>query len=124
MEALKLKYIYPVALIFFITFLGEAAHRLLPLPVPASVYGLIFMLIALQSKIIKLSNIRQAGDFFLEIMPLLFIPAGVGLITVWADLKPVLLPMVIISLVTTVLVMAATGRVTQYLIRRERRQGS
>jgi len=119
-----LKYIYPVALIFFITFLGEAAHRLLPLPVPASVYGLIFMLIALQSKIIKLSNIRQAGDFFLEIMPLLFIPAGVGLITVWADLKPVLLPMVIISLVTTVLVMAATGRVTQYLIRRERRQGS
>ena len=74
------------------------------------------MLVALATKVVKLSQVKVAGDFLLDIMPPMFIPAGVGLLTAWSDLRDVLVPVVVITFVTTVLVMVVTGRVAQYVI--------
>ena len=100
--------------------MGEALHVLIPLPVPASVYGLVIMLIALGTHIIKL---KEAAEFLIEIMPVMFIPAGVGLLTAWGILKPVCVPIILITLITTVVVMIVTGRVTQAVIRMDRKKG-
>ena len=102
----------------FVSFLGEMLYALLPLPVPASVYGLILMLLALLTGLIKPEQISGAADFLIEIMPVMFIPAAVGLLDSWSFLKPVWFPMIFITAVTTVAVMAVTGRATQHLIRR------
>ena len=59
--------------------MGEALHVLIPLPVPASVYGLVIMLIALGTHIIRLEQVKEAAEFLIEIMPVMFIPAGVGI---------------------------------------------
>lgn len=94
----------------------------LPLPVPASVYGLVLMLGALTSGILKLEQVEDAADFLVEIMPVMFVPAGVGLLEAWGDLQPIWLPVVIITILTTVIVMVVTGRSTQFVIKKDRRK--
>ena len=103
-----MKLLYEFGVIMAVTILGEIC-----LAVPASIYGLLLMLFALCTKIIKLEQEKVAGDFLLDIMPPMFIPAGVGLLTAWPDLKPVLVPVLVITVVVTVFVMVVTGRVSQ-----------
>ena len=116
-EGVNLKYIRQFGIILIISFTGEILSELLPLPVPASIYGIILMLICLGSGIIKVSDIRETSDFLIEIMPLLFVPAAVGLLDSWHILKPVWIQYITITVVTTFLVMIAAGWVTQAVIR-------
>ena len=78
---------------------------------------MVILLISLLSGLIPLSSVKEAGTFLIEIMPVMFIPAGVGLMTSWGVLKPVLLPVCIITVVTIITVMAATGLLSQKIIR-------
>lgn len=115
-----MKYLKQFWIILLISALGEGLRVLLPFPIPASVYGLILMLAALMSGVLKLEQVQDTGDFLVEIMPVMFIPAGVGLLTSWSALQPIWLPVIIITILTTVIVMAVTGYVTQFVIRKEK----
>ncbi|MCI8375610.1 MAG: CidA/LrgA family protein [Lachnospiraceae bacterium] len=118
-----MKYIKQLGVILTVSFLGELLHFVLPLPVPASVYGLALMLAGLKTGIIRLSMVKATGSFLVEMMPLMFVPAGVGLMTSWEELWPVLLPVLLTVVVTTALVLAVTGRMAQLVIRKERHMG-
>ena len=110
-------------MILLFSFIGEFFRMVIPLPVPASVYGLVLLLAALLTGVIKLDQVEGAADFLIEIMPVMFIPAGVGLLTAWGILKPVCVPIILITVITTVVVMIVTGRVTQAVIRMDRKKG-
>lgn len=112
-----MKYIRQLMIILFITFLGEILHYILPFPVPASIYGMVLLFLALEFKIVKLSSVRETGKFLIEIMPLMFIPAGVGVLDAWGILRPHLVPVVVIMVVSTIAVMGVSGKVTQAVIR-------
>ena len=58
------------------------------------------------------------SEFLIEIMPLMFIPAGVGLITSWEQLQSFMVPLLVITVVSTFVVMIVTGKVTDFLISR------
>ena len=116
-----MKYVRQFWIILLISAIGEGLHVLIPLPVPASVYGLVIMLIALGTHIIKLEQVKEAAEFLIEIMPVMFIPAGVGLMESWGELKAVLVPVLVITLVSTIVVMIVSGRVTQAVIRLEKK---
>lgn len=115
-----MKFLKQFSLIMLVSFLGEILHEVLPLPIPASVYGLIIMLLALVTGVIRLEHVREAAAFLIEIMPVMFIPAGVKLMTSWGVLQPVFVPVIVITVVSTVIVMGVTGRATQWMIRREK----
>lgn len=117
-----MKYLRQFAIILFISLLGELLRVLIPLPIPASVYGLVLMLLALTTGIIKLHQVKEASAFLIEIMPVMFIPAGVGLLESWSALKPVWIPVVLITMLTTVFVMVVTGRVAQRIIGKENKE--
>lgn len=117
-----MKYIRQFAIIITISFLGEALHAVLPLPIPASIYGLVLMLAALCLHILPLESVRDAGKFLVEIMPLMFIPAAVGLTEAWDKLSPILAELLVITAVSTVLVMVVSGRVTQFVLGLEERK--
>ena len=119
-----MKYLRQFCIILLISAMGEGLHILLPLPIPASVYGLVLMLGALTSGILKLSQVEEAADFLVEIMPVMFVPAGVGLLEAWGDLKPIWVPVAVITILSTVIVMIVTGRSTQFVIRKDRRKHS
>lgn len=114
-------YLRQFCIILFVSFLGELLHVMIPLPIPASVYGLVLMLLALCTGIIKLNQVKETAGFLIEIMPVMFIPAAVGLLDSWSFLRPVWLPVIVITLVSTVIVMAVTGKVTQKMILKDKR---
>lgn len=113
-----MKYVFQMMIIGGITFVGELLHVWLPLPVPASVYGMILLFLCLCLKIIKEEQIRETADFLLLIMPVLFIGPGVGIIDNYTSISDAILPFIITVFVTTVIVMAVTGLVAQAIIRR------
>jgi len=108
--------------ILAVTFIGELLRFLIPLPIPASIYGLVIMLIALKTGVVKLEHVKDATAFLIETMPLMFIPAAVGIIASWDTLKDIYVPILIITLATTIIVMVVTGRITQFTIRMEKRK--
>ena len=119
-----MKYVWQLVIILGVSFLGELLNTLLPLPVPASIYGLLIMFILLLTKVIKVEHVRETSDFFLVTMPMLFVVAGVGVIDYWGVIKPRLVPAIIIMLVVTIVIMVATGKITQALIKaKEKRRG-
>ena len=111
-----MRYVRQFGIILLISFLGEALRALLGLPVPASIYGLVLMLGALKSGILRLEQVKDASTFLIEAMPVMFIPAAVGLMASWPVLKPVLAPMLTITALTTCIVMAVTGRAAQHIL--------
>ena len=117
-----MKYVRQFVIIMVFTFLGEVLKALLPFPVPASIYGLLALLLALETKLLRLASVRDVGEFFVEIMPLTFIPAGVGLLESWGVMKPMLGSLVLTVVVSTILVMAVSGLVTQGVIALRKRR--
>lgn len=114
-----MRFIKQLLIILGVTFAGEALHFLLPLPVPASIYGLVLMLLCLCFKVFPLRAVEETGDFLIDLMPALFIPATVGVMAAWDVLQPVLLQVALIAFLSLIVVMAVSGRVTQWALRRE-----
>lgn len=109
-------------IILAVTCAGELLHHFLPFPVPGSIYGLVLMFVLLCLHIIPLESVKETAQFLIAIMPLMFIPAAVGLLDAWDVLHPVLLPVLVIIPVTTVVVMVVTGKTAQGLMRRFRKK--
>ena len=99
-----MKYVRQFLIILLISLLGELLHHWIPLPVPGSVYGIVLMFLALEWKIVPLPAVREVSRFFVSILQMTFIPAGVGLMTKWEILRPVAVP------VLAVLVIEAMSR--------------
>lgn len=112
-----MKYLKQFLIIIAISMIGEILKYLLPLPVPASIYGMVILFVGLMTGIIKLESVREAGKFLIATMPVMFMPAGVGLMSSWGALKPVLIPVSIITIACVFTVMGVSGVVTQFLIR-------
>ena len=117
-----MKFTKQFGVILAVTFIGELLRFLIPLPIPASIYGLVIMLIVLKTKIVKLEQVKDAAAFLIEIMPLMFIPAAVGILVSWEALKDIFIPIILITITTTIIVMVVTGRITQFTIRMEKRK--
>ena len=112
-----MKHLFRLSIILFISLIGEILHAIIPLPVPAGIYGMILMFVSLCTGIVRLESVRAVGMFLIEIMPVMFIPAAVGLLDSWDALKSMLLPCCIALVPVTLIVMAVSGRTTQALIR-------
>ena len=110
-----MKFLRQFMIILLLSFLGEVLKMFIPLPIPASVYGLVLMLGCLMTGVLKTSQVKDAAFFLIEIMPVMFIPAAAGLIDSWKVLQPLLLPILVITVVITVFVMVITGKVAQMI---------
>ena len=109
----KVKYIFQFARITAFCLAGEVLAAVLPLPIPASVYGLLLMVAALKTGLLKLEQVRETGLFLTGIFPLLFVPAAAGVMELGSQLINLLLPAVLAIVPVTALVMAVTGMVAQ-----------
>ena len=109
----KVKYIFQFARITAFCLAGEILAVVLPLPIPASVYGLLLMVAALKTGVLKPDQVRETGLFLTGIFPLLFVPAAAGVVELGSQLMDLLLPAVLAIVPITALVMAVTGMVAQ-----------
>ena len=113
-----MKFVLQFLIIMVFAFVGELLHYFIPLPIPASIYGIVLLFLALELKVVKVSDIEQTSSFLIAIMPLMFLPPAVGVIESWDLIQGAWLPYVVVTVVSTVVVMAVSGRVTQRIIRK------
>ena len=117
-----MKYVKQFAIIALMTFLGECLNLLLPLPVPASIYGMILLFLSLQTGILKLYQIEETADLLLAGMPIFFISPTVSLMSSIGVIKDSLVGVLVICLLSTIIVMAVTGLVSQAIIRHDKKK--
>ena len=115
-----MKYIKQFGIILAVTCVGELLKYFIPLPIPGSIYGLVLLFLLLTFKVIRLEQVKEAGGFLIEIMPLMFIPAAAGLVTSWEQISGLLIPLCVIIPLTTCLVIFVTGKVTDFMIGRKK----
>ena len=111
-----MKYLKQFLYIIGITFIGELCNQYIPLPIPASIYGIIILFTLLCFKVIKLKDVEETGQFLISIMAVMFIPAAVGIMNSWSLISNNVIPYTILIVVTTIIVMVVTGIVTQVLV--------
>lgn len=112
-----MKYLKQFGIIMGISFVGEVLNNIIPLPIPASIYGIVILFICLEFKIIKLEAIKEVGKFLVEIMPIMFVPAAIGLINTWGMLKEGWIAYISITFLGTFVVMIVSGWITQLVIK-------
>ena len=109
-------YLMQLMIISIITLIGEFLHNALPLPIPASIYGMVLLFICLLTGIIKEQQIQETADFLLLIMPVMFIGPSVGIMEDSGILMDTLIPFIFIIVLSTAIIMAITGIVTQKIL--------
>ena len=77
-----------IVIILLVSFAGELLNYCLPLPIPASIYGIVILFCLLDFKVIPLRAVKETGAFLVSIMQLMFIPAAVGLLEAWDVIAP------------------------------------
>lgn len=111
-----MRYVKQFGIIIVVSFLGEILHSLIPVPVPASIYGLVLMFAGLITGVIPYDSVKEVGTFLVDIMAIMFLPAAVGLMDAFDILRPVLVPFAVITVVSTIVVMVVSGKVTEIVM--------
>ena len=118
-----MKYVFQFLRILAVCLLAEILQAVLPLPVPSSIYGLVLMLAALKTRLIRLEQIKETAGFLIAVMPLMFVPAAAGVMDMLSEIKEMLWPILIALFPVTILVMAVAGKVTQAIAGKGERDG-
>ena len=112
-----MKYMKQIGVISTIAFIAELLHFAIPLPIPASVYGMAILFFCLCLGIIKMEMVEDVADWILSIMPIFFIAPTVGLIEAFGDIQGQVIPLVLMCFISTVVVTSITGLTAQAIIR-------
>ncbi len=104
-----MKILWQIGVIVGICFAGEGISLIMPIPFPSGVIGMIILFLMLLFKRIQSRDLKESTDFLTDSMKFLFIPAGVGVMQIFDDIRNSFLPMVFICIVTTVITFAATA---------------
>ncbi len=118
-----MKYLMQFGIIIGLSLVGEVLNSVIPLPVPASVWGMVLLFVLLCLKVINLDQVQDAADFLLSIMTVMFVPVGASLITSFADIKDEILGIFAIIIVSTVVCFLVTGKVAQRIIDKSENKG-
>ena len=112
-----MKYILQFGIILSISFIGELLNMFIPLPIPASIYGMLILFTALCTGILKLSHVRETGKFLITAMPLMFIAPATGLLQSWNEMQEFIIAIAVTVVFSTVIVIAGAGHMTQLIIK-------
>ena len=117
-----MKYFTQVWIILLFTFLGELLAYLIPFPIPAAIYGLVLMLIALGTGILKPEKVKEVSGFLISIMPVLFVPPSVRILEYWGIIAPNVAAIATVAVTSTFLVFAVSALVTNMLLKKKNKK--
>jgi len=115
-----LKYLTQFFWILLFCALGEVLAAVIPFPIPAAIYGLVLLFLALSFKIIRLEQVSDTAKFLIRVMGVFFVSPVVNILAYWGVIAPNVGSICVIILVTTVLVFAVSGLVTKALLGKEK----
>ena len=110
-----MKYLKQLSIILLFSLIGEFLNKLIPLPIPTSIYGMILLFIALCLKIVKVEQVNETSDFLFSIMLIFFVPASVGIMDAFIQYISFILPILLIIIISTFVVMLVTSSTSQFI---------
>ena len=108
-----------LAVIFAICVAGEVLHRIVGVPLPGNIIGMVILLILLCTKVIKPEHISGVSSFFLKYLALFFLPPSIAIMAVGDDVLSKWPLLLFLCIAFTIITIAVGGRVTQFLVRRQ-----
>ena len=108
-----MKYIRQFAVILLFSFLGVLCHLMIPIPIPASIYGMVLLFLTLALGLLKVDAVKETGSFLVSLLPLLFVVPTVGLMGHWELIREDLMQIAILIVATTVLTFGVSGILTK-----------
>lgn len=108
-----MEHVMSLGIILLFSLLGEILKNVVPLPIPASIYGMLLLFLSLQFKIIKVEKINNVAQYLISIMLIFFIIPAVSIMDSFDLLTESLIPILVIIILPTIVVVIITGRVTQ-----------
>ena len=94
---------------------GEITVSLTGITIPSSIIGMLLLTVLLQCRAIKVEWVKGISDFLISNLGFFFVPPGVALMLYLDIIKAELLPIAVATVVSTVLVLIATGWTHQYI---------
>ena len=110
-----MKYVAQLLYILLFSGLGELLEQVIPLPIPAAIYGLILLLIALSTGLLKEEKVAETADFLISVMPVLFVAPAVKILQYWGLIAPNLAAICIIIAMSTFLVFIISGLIAKWV---------
>ena len=114
-----MNHIRQMSLILLFSFLGELCRFLIPWPIPASIYGMALLFAALMLKLVPVEAIRDSANVLVAILPVLFVAPTVNIMASFDVIKAHIPEILVVLILTTFISYAASGIVTQWLLRRK-----
>ena len=109
--------IVQIGIVFGVCLVGQLISSCLPVAVPASVIGMLLLLLLLCFEILKPHHIEKKSNFLLNNMAFFFIPAGVSIINNYSFVANHVLPLLLVCFITLLLTFAVTSRTVILVIR-------
>ncbi len=113
-----MKYIKQILIILLFSFLGELLAKVIPLPIPAAIYGFLLLFVSLFVGAVKESDISETAGFLISGMGILFVAPAVNILSYYGLIAPALAPICIVVVSSTVVVFGVSGLVTQLFLKK------
>lgn len=104
-----------IMFILMFSLIGEFISKFLHLPIPGSVTGMIILFIFLELKLIKMKRIEKVGEFLIDNLGILFVPAGVGIMVKFNFIKEIWLSFFVIAIITTIISLIITVKIVEFV---------
>ena len=114
-----MQYVKQFMIIIVFSLVGQALEALIPLPVPASIYGLVLLFLALLTGAVKLEKVKDTANFLISVMPVLLIAPAVKVLEYWGIIAPNAGAILVITVFTTGAIFGISGLVTKWIMRGE-----
>ena len=112
-----MQFLNGITLLLIFQLIGEVGARLLDIPVPGPVIGMLLLFLALAVRRSVPPSLDTASSTLLSHLSLLFVPAGVGMMIhleritgEWLPIAVALLGSTVITMLASALIMAGTSR--------------
>lgn len=102
---------------------GDALSLLLRGRLPGNILGLTLLLVLLICGMVKPAHVADTADFLLRNMAILFLPACLGVLDIFADIKTEILGIIAVCALTTLCTAVATALTVHLVCRLQRRAG-
>lgn len=117
-----MKLLTQIGIVFGICWLSQCIEKVLPFSFPASVIGLILLLLLLLAKAVRVEHIRELSDFLLGNLPFFFLPAVVSIMNYADVIRANLVPFVTVCVASLVLTYGAVAWAVKLTVRLMKRK--
>ena len=116
-----MKHLRQLAILFALCAAGDLLSLLTAGRLPGNVLGMMLLFVLLVTGLLRLSHIEDAADFFLKNMAFFFLPACLGVLEIYDEIRDVVLPLLAVCLLTTLLTAAVTAAVVRLVLRLQKK---